>query len=399
MERVTLTETNTVADPERIFRLMPQPGLVARLGYALADTARELAAGPVSYLRVALFPDRVGDWFPIKLATLVGASLAHPLETIRAATAVDAIELKRRRRLLPVLSMSALLHGALIVYLFYLAFLSPFARMRIVNKAYRKFDPNVILAPLYYPPQIKRLAPAGPTMTLEEIRQRERKRREEIAKAQAEKEKAEKAKKEKEEAERKAAEEAAKLAAEKKEKPGIPEVNMAPIKDTIGKLWELYQAGGLDVPDKGFSVMAGFKVEPDGSLSHIRIIKQSPNRLIDEKALEILWNIGESHALSEVAVLSSATISLDVTDDIARLRITAFAPTPEIAKAKADQLSGLFWLLRLAQKNKNPEVYELLSMLKVSSRGKFVDTDLIVSRARASQMMRTGFEKPSTPPQ
>src|SRR5438128_8254363 len=178
MERVTLTATNTVADPERIFRLMPQPGLVARLGYALADTARELSAGPVSYLRVALLPDRVGDWFAIKLATLVCASLAHPLETIRAATAVDAIELKRRRRLLPVLSVSALLHGALIVYLFYLAFLSPFARMRIVNKAYRKFDPNVILAPLYYPPQIKRPAPAGATMTLEEIRERERKRRE-----------------------------------------------------------------------------------------------------------------------------------------------------------------------------------------------------------------------------
>jgi hypothetical protein len=399
MERVTLTATNTVADPERIFRLMPQPGLLARLGYALADTARELAAGPVSYLRVALLPDRVGDWFPIKLASLVGASLAHPLETIRAATAVDAIEFKRRRRLLPVLSVSALLHGALIAYLFYLAFLSPFARMRIVNKAYRKFDPNVILAPLYYPPQIKRSAP-GPTMTLEEIRERARKRREEIAKAQAEKERAEKAKKEKEEAERKAAEEAAaKLAAEKKEKPGIAEINTAPIKDTIGKLWELYQAGGLDVPDKGFSVMAGFKVEPDGSLSHIHIIKQSPNKLIDEKALEILWNIGESHALSEVAVLSSATISLDVTDDIARLRITAFAPTPEIAKAKADQLSGLFWLLRLAQRNKSPEIAELLSMVKVSSRGKFVDTDLIVSRARASQMMRTGFEKPSTPPQ
>src|SRR2546426_2587912 len=225
---------NSTPSPDKIFRMLPQPGLVKRLGRAVADTAVEVAAGPLSYLRVAFLPERIGEWFPIKLAKLVAASIAHPVETIEGVFAADGIDLKRRRRLVPVLSASAAIHGALIVYLIYLAFFSPFARLRVVNKAYRKFDPNVILAKLYYPPQIKRQAPSGQLMSLEEIRERARKRREEIAKAEAEKERVEQAKKDKEEAEKKAAEEAAKLAAEKKTEPSkLTEINTAPIKDII----------------------------------------------------------------------------------------------------------------------------------------------------------------------
>ena len=363
---------------------------------AMADAGREFAGGPISYLRVAFLPDRTRDWFPIRLAMLVGMSLAHPVETIEGAVAPDNTQFTRRRWFMPVLAASSVTHGVGIVYLIYLAFFSPFAHMRVVNKAYRKFDPNVILARLYYPPQILRQAPNGSTMTLEEIRERAQKRREELAKAR---EAAEKEKKEKEEAERKAAEEAAKVAAQNK--PATPakfgEINEAPIKDTVGKLYELYQAGGIDIPEMKFSVMAGFKVEPDGSLSNIRIIKKSNSKVIDTKALEILWNIGESHALGPVSDLTSATISLDVTEDIARLRITAFAPTPEIAKAKSDLLNLLFWGLRMKQKS--PEVAQLLSLVRVKSDGKRVDTDLIVPREKAAQMMRAGFEKPGTPPQ
>lgn len=379
-----------------LFRLMPQPGLAERLARALADTGRELGEGPASYLRVALLPDRIREWFPLKLAKLIGASLAHPTETLKGALAADPIDIRRRRRFVTVLSVSGAVHGALIVYLVYLAFFSAFANVRVVNKAYRKFDPNVILAKLYYPPQIMRQAPRGQAMTLEEIRERARKHREELAKAR---EKAEKEKREKEEADRKAAEEAAKVAAQNK--PATPtqfkEFNEAPIKDTVGKLYELYQAGGLDIPEMKFSVMAGFKVEPDGSLSHIHIKQPSKSKVIDEKALEILWNIGESHALGPVSDLTSATISLDITDDIARLRITAFAPTPEIAKAKSDLLNMLFWGLRM--KEKNSDVAQLLSLIRVRCDGKRVDTDLIVSREKAAAMMRARFDHPSTPPQ
>lgn len=395
METVAKTKSGPLATPEQIIWIMPLPGVAKRLARAVADTVQELSNGVGSYLRMALLPDRARDWFPVRVARLILDSAAHPVATLRGAVAAGAIELKWRRRLLPVLSISAAIHGALIIYLIYLAFFSAFAHVRVVNKAYRQFDPNAILVKLYYPPQILRQAPRGPAMTLEEIRARAEKHKQELAVAR---EKAEKERKAKEEAERKAAEEAAKAAAEKKpESAGLTEINTLPIKDMIGKLYELYQAGGLDIPDKGFSMMAAFKVERDGSLSNIRIIQPSPSKLVDAKALEILWNIGESHALGEVAVLSSATISLDLTEETARLRITAFAPSPEIAKEKADKLKALFWLLRFAQKSKSSDIAELLSMVRITSRGKFVDTDLIVPRARASQMMRSGFAKPAAP--
>lgn len=396
MESEEPRTTGSSPDPDGIFRLMPMPGIVSRLGSTLSDTAHELSAGPASYLRHALLPDISPDWFPIRLATLIGASFSHPIETLRGATAPDPLDLKRRRRFIPILTASAGVHGVLIIYLIYLAFFSPFAHVRMVNKAYRQFDPNTVLAKLYYPPQILRSAPTGPAMTLEEIRERAEKNKQEMLRRR---EKAEKEKKEKEEAERKAAAEAAKIAAENK--PATPtkfgEINEAPIKDTVKKLYELYQAGGLDL-EKEFSVMAGFKVEPDGSLSNIRIIKKSPNKLVDAKALEILWNIGESHALGPVSDLSSATISLDLTENTARLRITAFAPTAEIAKAKADLLNVLFWALRMKEA-KGSDVGQLLALVKVRSDGKRVDTDLNVPRAKAAEMMRARFDHPGTPPQ
>jgi len=396
MKTVAETTSKPLATPDKIIWIMPLPGVAIRLARALADTVQELSDGSVSYLRTAFLPDHARDWFPIRVVMLILNSAIHPIEIIRGVVAADAIEEKRRRRFLPVLLISGAVHGVLILYFIYLAFFSPFAHVRVVNKAYRQFDPNALLVKLYYPPQILRQAPTGTAMTLEEIRARSEKHKQELALAR---EKAEKEKKEKEEADRKAAEEAAKVAAQNK--PATPtqfgEINEAPIKDTVATLYQLFQAGGLDIPDMKFSVMAGFKVEPDGSLSNIHIKQSSKSKVIDEKALEILWKIGESHALGPVSDLTSATISLDVTDDLARLRVTAFAPTPDIAKAKADLLGVLFWALRM--KEKSPDVAQLLSLIKVRSDGKRVDTDLIVPRAKAAEMMRARFEHPSTPPQ
>lgn len=375
---------------------MPWPGLAERLARALRDTWREFGGGPISYLRAAFLPDRIEDWFPIKFTRLVGASLAHPVETIEGALAIDPIEANRRRRFLPILAALAVVYFGLGLYVSYLAFFSQFAHLRVVDKAYKKFDPDTILAKLYYPPQMLRGAPRGPAMTLEEIRARAEKHKKELALAR---EKAEREKKEKQEAERKAAEEAAKVAAQNKPatEAKFGEINIAPIRDTVGNLYKLFEAGGLDIPEVKFSVMAGFKVMPDGSFENIRIITSSGSKIIDRNALEILSNIGESHALGPVSTLTSSTISLEVTDDLARIRIMAFAPTPEIAKEKSGLLNALFWALRM--KEKSPELGQLLKLIKVKSEGKRVDTDLMVPRAQAAQMFRAWLANPATPPQ
>jgi len=396
MERDAHTATKTEPNPDRIFWIMPWPGLAERLARVLGETSREFGGGPISYLRAAFLPDRIEEWFPIKFPRLVGASLAHPVETIKGAFAIDPLEARHRRRFLPILATSAVVYLGLGLYVSYLAFFSQFAHLRVVNKAYKKFDPDTILARLYYPPQMLRQTPNGPTMTIEEIRARAEQHKRELALAR---EKAEKERKEKEEADRKAAEEAAKVAAQNKpaSETKFGEINIAPIRDTVGNLYKLFEAGGLDIPEVKFSVMAGFKVMPDGSFENIRIIKSSGSKIIDRNALEILSNIGESRALGPVSNLTSSTISLEITEDIARIRIMAFAPTPEIAKEKAGLLNALFWALRM--KEKSPELGQLLKLIKVSPEGNRVDTDLIVPRAKAAEMFRAWVAQPGTPPQ
>ena len=396
MERDAHTATKTEPNPDRIFWIMPWPGLAERLARVLGETSREFGGGPISYLRATFLPDRIEEWFPIKFPRLVGASLAHPVETIKGAFAIDPLEARHRRRFLPILATSAVVYLGLGLYVSYLAFFSQFAHLRVVNKAYKKFDPDTILARLYYPPQMLRQTPNGPTMTIEEIRARAEQHKRELALAR---EKAEKERKEKEEADRKAAEEAAKVAAQNKpaSETKFGEINIAPIRDTVGNLYKLFEAGGLDIPEVKFSVMAGFKVMPDGSFENIRIIKSSGSKIIDRNALEILSNIGESRALGPVSNLTSSTISLEITEDIARIRIMAFAPTPEIAKEKAGLLNALFWALRM--KEKSPELGQLLKLIKVSPEGNRVDTDLIVPRAKAAEMFRAWVAQPGTPPQ
>jgi hypothetical protein len=297
----------------------------------------------------------------------------------------------------------------LIVYLAYLAIFAPYAHLRVVNKPYRQLDIEALLKPLQYPPQLLRIFAVQRAMELEEIRERDRKRREQEArereKIERERAEKEKAEEEKAEKERVAAEKAAE---EKKEetaasnKPSsteFGEINEKPIKDVVDKIYALYKAGGLDLNINDFSVMAGFKIERDGSLSNIRIIRSSGSKFVDEKAAEILWNIGESHALGPISDLTSNSIKLDVTEKVARLTITGFATTTDEARRKAELLNFLFTMLRLARKSDSPDVAQLLSLIKVKSDGKRVDADLTVSRQRADELMRAKFESSSvTPP-
>ena len=101
--------------------------------------------------------------------------------------------------------------------------------------------------------------------------------------------------------------------------------------------------------------------------------------------------IGESHALGPIADLSSGSIKLKLTENTSELTVTAFAQTPEAAKAKADLLNLLFSIMKATRKKESPDVAELLGMLNVTSDNKTVKARLAVSRARATEMMNARF--------
>ena len=371
-----------------------------------AYAARELAGRPSSYLKAVLLPDHFASWFPTRLAREVAGLGAHPLSFIRGALATDEIGSRRRRRFVPLLLVSLIAHACVIGYLMYAALLSPYSSFRLVSRSYREYKGPVMLGPLYYPPQVLRgPASADKAMTLEEIREREQKRREKAERDRLAKEKAEKEKARKEK-EAELARAAENKAGENKEgektepssgdkQPGemkFGEINEAPIKDIVSRTYEKYKAGQIDIPTMDFTVMAGFEIEKDGSLSQVRLMKSSGSKILDNEALAILHAISESHALSPIAHLTSNTIRFDLDSKTARLTITGFAPSAREANSQAGALNLLLYAARLTQQSKSPETAELLSLLKVKSDNNRIDAEMMVPRARASEMMRTRFK-------
>ena len=380
------------------FSFISDTTLLSRLLRAIADARREMAGGPAGYLSAAFSFDRFKHWLPIRffreLAAALAAIISHPIKFFKFSGAVEPLGSLPRTYFRPILAAIALVYFGTFSYMAYRGILAPFFGISVVSKEYRQIDTATILARLKYPAQRTQAPVPRPELTPEQIREREERRRER-EREQREREERERAEREK--AEKEAAERAAKEAEPEEEKPAdsskFGEINDAPIKDIVGKVYALYQAGGLDLKGETpeFSVMAGFTIAKDGSIpkKSIKIIKSSGSKMIDEKAIEILWNIGESHALGPISMLSSNSIRLDLTARVAKLTITGFAPNSAVAKAKAQELNFLFFALKMTQKNS--DTAELLSGVKIRSDNNRINAELTVSRARASEMMRARF--------
>lgn len=385
----------------QLFYMLPEEGLAGRLVSRAEEAFLELAEDPIGYLLVAFSLDSADNSLTVRLFRQLRGALsefsAHPVDFLKGALSPDLVSAAYRRRIKWALAASATLHAGFAGYLIYKALISPLSGLQVVDKPYRQLDIAELLKPLHYPRQMLR-GPGDRTLSLEEIRERERRRREaERRREEERRRREEEERRRREEEERRRAEMARAEEEKKKSTPmEFKEINLAPIRDIIGRLYEMHQAGQLDLGDN-FSIMASFKVEPDGSISNIRILKSSGSKIIDENAIKILWNLGESHALGPLSDLSSNTIRLDLMDNTVRLTITSFAPTPSDARAKVEWLKFIIGALRISQQSKSPEIAELLSLLKLKCDNNRIDADLTVSRARATEMMRGQFGKANVP--
>ncbi|HJQ70657.1 MAG TPA: hypothetical protein VKA70_16890 [Blastocatellia bacterium] len=370
-----------------------------RLARAVSAARREFAAGPAGYLSAAFSLDRFKHWLPVRFFretfAALPAAILHPRKFFKFSGAVEPLGALPRPYFRPILAAIALVYFGSLSYMAYRGILAPFFGISVVSREYGKIDTTTILAKLKYPAQRPQMAVPRPELTPEQIREREERRRE---RERLEREREEREREEREKAEREAAERAKQEAEKEEEKTAdsskFGEINEKPIQDIVGKVYALYQAGGLALKgDKlEFSVMLGFTIAKDGSIpkKSIKVLQTSESKIIDEKAIEILWNIGESHALGPISMLSSNSIKLELTDKFAKLTITGFAPSSEIAKKKAQQLEDMFFLLRLAKRG--TETGELLSGVRIKPpAGNRLDAELTVSRARASEMMRARF--------
>jgi hypothetical protein len=138
--------------------------------------------------------------------------------------------------------------------------------------------------------------------------------------------------------------------------------------------------------------MIGFKIDCDGSMprSSIRVIKSSPpDPKKEDLAKQILWLIGESHALGPLCQFSSNTVAFEMDDNITRLSISGFGPTPEWTDQKASELRGIFGIISYMKGN--TDTGKLAKLVKIRTTSKRLDLELSMSRASASELMRARF--------
>ncbi|HXG91123.1 MAG TPA: energy transducer TonB [Blastocatellia bacterium] len=421
-----LNHTTKVQHDTAIFSLLPQSTLVGRLARQLRELAAEVATGPAAYLRIAFLPDRIEDWLPLSLVRKTRDALKNlatqPLQTLRAAfssnktfagyiyepadhslefiadaTPVDKKKPVRRGSLKPLLAASGIVHALLLLYLGFMALIGQYLGYRIVNKPYRHLNPSEILGPLYYDPVTLTADLGAEPMPLDQLIELRKRHQREIE----EREKRERERLEKEQAALAKAPEEENKAEEPPAPKKFGEINEAPIKDIIHSLYTMYQKGELGLTELKLTVMLGFKIADDGSIpkTSIKLIKPSGNRIIDENAVLILWHLGETNALGPLSILSSNTIEFSIDEKQARLTITGFAPTAEMAKSTANSLNFFIGIMR--SQRKGTDTGELLGLLQLTPTGKRIDADLTMSRIRAAELMNSMNAKygSSNPPQ
>jgi hypothetical protein len=270
---------------------------------------------------------------------------------------------------------------------------------RVVDKPYGTYKRARIIKPLYLPAHALTPVPADPLpLDVAQVEEERRRReREEERRRRAEEERKRREEQARREAElARAAEKqetpAANAEEKKEEEPGkYGEFNERAIKDLIGEVYELFTSGRAQLKNEEFSVVISFKINRDGSLSNLNMVKSSGDAIIDEYAMKLLWLLGKSNAVGPLHQFSSNTISFDLTKDIAELKIVGFAPSAQMASQKASELKNLIWLAGLAQQNQDAK--ELMRNTRIRSEENRLIVNLAVSRERADSMMRATYEK------
>ncbi|MBX7220257.1 MAG: TonB family protein [Blastocatellia bacterium] len=173
--------------------------------------------------------------------------------------------------------------------------------------------------------------------------------------------------------------------------PKFGVINSAPIKQIVGQMYEKYKAGDLKVENAEFSITLMFHVLKDGSVEDIKIVKSSNSKEIDEAAFNVARAIGESRALAPLSSLTSMSIMLENTVSFSRLRITGFAPAEDEAARLASTFNAVIVIAQMAQKERQPDVAELLRNLEIKADGKRLSGNISLTRSQANSLMRKGF--------
>jgi hypothetical protein len=159
-------------------------------------------------------------------------------------------------------------------------------------------------------------------------------------------------------------------------------------------VYAAYEEG--KIPDRPFRVTVTCKVQPDGSLTDIRIVASSGNGMIDQTALNLFREIGSMHALMPLSSLSTISLTLERGASSSSLSAVGFSETEAQAESLADQLTVGASLARFTAKNDDQRA--LLRQLQITRSGNRVAASLNLPNSRAGDMMKRSFGSQPDPP-
>lgn len=155
-----------------------------------------------------------------------------------------------------------------------------------------------------------------------------------------------------------------------------------------------YEKGNL--PQDPYRVTVTCKVEKDGSLSNIKIVKSSGSDLIDQTALNLFGEISEMRALQPLSVLSSLSLTLEKGATQSTISAVGFSNDQAQVNTLLTMLSGVKMLAQYQVKNQDQAA--LLKQLTVSQAGSRVSVSIGMPNSRAGEMMRKSFgTQPAAP--
>jgi TonB family protein len=161
-------------------------------------------------------------------------------------------------------------------------------------------------------------------------------------------------------------------------------------------VYAAYEEGRI--PDRPFRVSVTCKVQPDGSLTDIRIVASSGNGMIDQTALNLFREIGAMQALKPLATLSSLSLTLERGAATSSLSAVGFSGT----EAQAEDLTNMLTMgASLAPYTvKNEDQRALLRQLHITRSGNRIGASIDLPNSRAGEMMKRSFgsQPDATPP-
>ena len=164
--------------------------------------------------------------------------------------------------------------------------------------------------------------------------------------------------------------------------------NLVALRSLLLELYTKYDNGQVRAPE-AFSIAARFKIEPDGSLSGIRLTKSSGSADIDRDGMSVMRALSDSRILTPLSQLTTTSARLDVDKQSVSFVASGLAADAAEAQRTAGMLKSLLALFRASQAARNPAAAELLSLATSTSQDRKVMLQLAGPKSRFNELFST----------